>query len=247
MILNPDDSKPIIQKQVVRLMTYAWNTNTRSYAEWATYLQALAQPVIDRYMSDHIGNADSHASDFARTGAAKKPRELLYPLIAHGLGASFELPDIPLSHMSGVEDVMLWWALYDSSIDIRTFVDLTGDGPLYDSDIGQTYATIEVWTETELAGLHALSHYARVQQDATNRQFLFDRISKVITWHIEHTQPDNATCHPWAVHVFLQHKTPESQHYAETLLSNCLVANAKPDPMSAWILLDASHVLEHLV
>jgi len=227
-------------------MTQTWNVNTKSNADWATYLQTLAQPVIDLYMSDHIGSTDNHVTEFTRRGAANKPRDLLYPLIAHVLGSTLELPDIPRSQMSGVEDVTLWWALFDSSIDIRTFVDLTGNGPLYDSDIGQTYATIEVWTETELAGLHALSHYAKLQQDATNRQFIFDRISKVVAWHIEHTQPDNATCHPWAVHVFLTHGSSESQHYAETLLSNCLVANAKPDPMSAWILLDASHVLEKL-
>ena len=57
-------------------------------------------------------------------------------------------------------------------------------------------------------------------------------------------EPDNATNRPWALHVFLLASAPECQHYAETLLHNCLVTTGEPEPLSAWILLDAANELE---
>ena len=67
------------------------------------------------------------------------------------------------------------------------------------------------------------------------------RIDDVRRWHLEHTQPDNATNRPWALHVFLTMGTPEAVHYAETLLHNAMVGG--PDPLSARILVDAAREL----
>ncbi len=61
-------------------------------------------------------------------------------------------------------------------------------------------------------------------------------------WHIENTQPDNATNRPWALHVFLLAGSPEGRHYAETLLHNALVTG--PEPFCAWILMDVATWLE---
>lgn len=155
-------------------------------------------------------------------------------------------PDVIANDPSGrLADVALWWGLFDSRIRVAALVDLDADGPLFDARIGRTFATIEVWTETELAGLHALWHHSHLVERyaETVRERMADRMTRTVLWHIENTQPDNATCHPWAVHVFLLHGTPESRHFAETQISNCLVTNAKPDVLSAWILMDAADAM----
>lgn len=71
------------------------------------------------------------------------------------------------------------------------------------------------------------------------------RLDRARRWHLEHTQPDNATNRPWAVAVFALAQDPESQLYAQTLLHNCQVsASAQPEPLTAAILLDAAMQLE---
>ncbi|MFO0861797.1 MAG: hypothetical protein U0570_14715 [Phycisphaerales bacterium] len=98
--------------------------------------------------------------------------------------------------------------------------------------------TIEVASENELASLHALSH-AGPGASA--------RMAAASDWMVENLQPDNATNHPWAVHVFLQRafETGAVEHrlYAETLLHNCVVALGRADRFSALILLDAARQL----
>ncbi len=97
----------------------------------------------------------------------------------------------------------------------------------------------EVATETELAALHALSHAgpgARTRVDAAS------------DWIVHNIRPDNATIHPWAVHVFLQRafETGSVEHrlYAETLLRNSVVALGRVDRFSALILLDSGRTLK---
>ena len=67
-------------------------------------------------------------------------------------------------------------------------------------------------------------------------------------WHLDNTQPDNATNRPWAVQVFLdlarEDDNPDARLYAETLLHNATAANGVPEPFSAAILLDAARALE---
>ncbi len=102
---------------------------------------------------------------------------------------------------------------------------------------------IEVWTETELSGLHALWWHARADRSGG----LMRVIDAAVEWHLEHTQPDNATNHPWAAHVFLldwiKKGREESRMFAETLVHNCQVTYGRPDALSAWILLDCAHAM----
>lgn len=107
--------------------------------------------------------------------------------------------------------------------------------------------TIEVWTERELSSLHALWGLAHRDD---HRDWL-DRVRGACGWHLERTEPDNATGRPWAVHVFawlwMEDGVAEGRLYAETLLHNCQTLDAKPDPLSAEILRDASGALQSLV
>lgn len=106
-----------------------------------------------------------------------------------------------------------------------------------------SYRAIEVWTDADLAGCHALWWLAR---DRVRRDWA-DRLDRVRAWHLEHTQPDNATNRPWAIHVFLLSGTPEDEHYAQTLLHNALAIEAKPTPLAQLLLHDAADALEQIV
>lgn len=94
---------------------------------------------------------------------------------------------------------------------------------------------IEVWTQSELCALHALSwlgprYEKRAFAAATNL--------------ILELQPDNATNHPWGVHLFAHMECTTGDRdagmYAESLLHNCMASSAIPDHFSALILLDAA-------
>lgn len=98
--------------------------------------------------------------------------------------------------------------------------------------------TIETWTQAELCCLHALSHAGPT---------LKPRADAAADWMLEHLQPDNATNHPWAIHVFLVRAAEigSSEHrlYAEALLHNAVISLGRVDRFSALILLDASRWL----
>lgn len=100
-------------------------------------------------------------------------------------------------------------------------------------------AAIEVWTETELACVHAAWSLGAAWRDSARASAL---------WLLEHIQPDNATNHPWAVHVFAamaeETGNPEMDLYAQTLLHNCVVTTGRPDAFSALILLHASRAIQ---
>lgn len=102
---------------------------------------------------------------------------------------------------------------------------------------------LEVWTEAELSALHGLWHIARRDE----RSDLEQRCMAAAAAYMEQTQPDNATNHPWAIHVFLVHAhrtgSDDGRMYAEAMLHNCMVGSGKPDRLSAVILLDAAHAV----
>jgi len=146
-------------------------------------------------------------------------------------------------------DESLWLASIDPSIDPDAITaQLDPDGPIHTQDESQA---IELWTERELAALHALWRLSQIRVRPPWRR----RALAAARWHLAATQPDNATNHPWAIPVFLDlwMTDPESELglnarlYAETLLHNCQTQSAKPDPLSALILLDASTGLELLI
>jgi hypothetical protein len=136
-------------------------------------------------------------------------------------------------------DVGLWWALADADVNVDELIEGPGGGPLWPQT---RFSGVEVWTEAELCGLHALWCLAR----GRGREDWLRRVDAARRWHLAHTQPDNATNRPWALHVFLlgDPPSPETRLYAETLLHNALVLNGRPDLLSAWILLDSASRIE---
>ncbi|MFG0274641.1 MAG: hypothetical protein ACF8QF_06260 [Phycisphaerales bacterium] len=151
------------------------------------------------------------------------------------------LPPEAAPARTGLDD-LLWRCVADPAIDWRSALDLdAGPAPL--TGVLTDASTIEVWTERELASLHALARLATRTGDDRAR----DRALDCATWHLEHTQPDNATNRPWAAHVFLLLARDRDSHdarlYAETLVHNCMVTTGKPDPLSAAILRDAADAL----
>lgn len=98
--------------------------------------------------------------------------------------------------------------------------------------------TIETWTQSELCCLHALSHAGESARP---------RVNAAADWMIENLQPDNATNHPWAIHVFLRRAAEiasgEHRLYAEALLHNAIISLGRADRFSALILLDAGRWL----
>jgi len=152
-------------------------------------------------------------------------------LLARSLGAAIE----PIACAPRSLDEYLWSALAGASPTPPAPAPaapkpLTGEGPA---------GTIEVWTETELACVHAAWSLGPAWRAAAQASAL---------WLVEHIQPDNATNHPWAVHVFAamgaETSNPELELYAQTLLHNCIVGSGRPDPYSALILLHASRAIQ---
>ena len=133
----------------------------------------------------------------------------------------------------GDREVGLWWAVLDERVEIEPLIAEPTSGSLWPvPDVG-----LEVWTEVELCGLHALWRIARRRAIPT----LMRRVAELRAWHMENTQPDNATFRPWALQVFALEDDPEAQLYAETLLHNAMITG--PEPLCAWILQDAALAL----
>ena len=137
-------------------------------------------------------------------------------------------------------DDALWWALLDDRLDPCSCVDIEASGPLFEQGSSRT---IEVWTERELSGLHALERLALRR----GRPDLAARARAGALWHVEHTQPDNATNRPWGASLFLviAHESEDlaARLYAETLIHNCQTTHGVPDALSAHILRDAADAL----
>lgn len=140
-------------------------------------------------------------------------------------------------------DDRLWWAVHDPSVPLEGF--RAGYGPL---DPGFMHAGIETWTQTELAAVHALF---RLGLDRCEPR-LIARALDAAAWHVAELQPDNATNHPWAAHVFVALAVrrgegggaEEALLHAQTLLHNCQVYLGRPDRFSACVLWEAAAQLE---
>ena len=108
--------------------------------------------------------------------------------------------------------------------------------------------SLEQETEKELAGLHAWSWLIKREAHAEARSPADPRFDAAVEWTLANIQPDNATNHPWAIHVYLARPTnpthsTNARMYAETMLHNCLVTTGQPDLVSALILWDAANWL----
>lgn len=177
-----------------------------------------------------------------RAGASERGVERPFWLWAGG-NQGQQSPDAALD-----PDARLWWTLVGGGAGAGGVIDPCAEGRRA-TDAGSVFPqglfrTIEVWTESELASLHALWWIDRRGLDATARRRMLDSSR----WHLDNTQPDNATNRPWAVQVFLdlarEDDNPDARLYAETLLHNATAANGVPEPFSAAILLDAARALE---
>jgi hypothetical protein len=152
---------------------------------------------------------------------------------------------LPPDHRPRFEDDALWSLviLADSSL----LIPIDESPPLFSSC--RTQRALEVWTECELSALQALVWIALQRHDDE----ILTRTLDAARWHLEHTQPDNATNHPWGIPTFLllasrQHDIArESELYASTLLHNSLVTSGTPDPLSQRILTDAARQLDAIL
>jgi hypothetical protein len=181
---------------------------------WIAQLRRLAEPAAASVPSLGAGALD-------------------VPFRAAVWGEAVEPPAEPVQ----AGELGLWWARTDDRVDVDEILSAPTDGSLLPQGL---FRTLEVWTDAELSALHALWWLARDRRRDDWRQHL----ACARDWHLLHTQPDNATNRPWALHVFLLGGTGECVHYAETLLHNCLTMTGRPDPLSAWILLDSARALE---
>lgn len=144
-------------------------------------------------------------------------------------------------------DVVLWegaaYARGDGGRACNFLQDFAGKGAEALTSL-RDFAGVEVWTETELSALHALSWLAVWSGRSADSARALDAAA----WHVEHLQPDNATNHPWGLHVFLwlERERPGlgARLTAETLLSNCQVSLGRPDLLSAYILRDSAAWME---
>ncbi|MHC4414742.1 MAG: hypothetical protein ACYS0G_05615 [Planctomycetota bacterium] len=186
-----------------------------SLPQWASHLRAVAGPVATQPPP--------------RTGLIEVP----FAAVVCGVPAGSVPAPAPEC------EVGLWWALVDRRVDVDGLLTEPTDGSLWPRG---RFGMLEVWTEAELSGLHALWCLARTR----GRDDWARRADEVCDWHLDNTQPDNATNRPWSLQVFLlaRRRTPEAYHYAETLLHNALVTTGRPDILSAWILLDAARWVE---
>lgn len=187
---------------------------------------------------DHLRTLTGR-SEAAGAWTPRGPVERPFSLAA-GLATQPRRADEPPDPLPG-GDAGLWWAAVDRSIDPRPLLrGASTPGPLFGRD---EFLAIEVWTETELCGLHALFTLARGRGEAD----LIQRAEATCRWHLEHTQPDNATNRPWALPAFLALPEPEARLYAETLLHNALAETGRPTPLAAAILRHSADAIEGML
>lgn len=148
-----------------------------------------------------------------------------------------EPPD-PTLRTGGRGEQVLWRAAAgDPEADPGPVAMRAATGPILAPD---AFLAIEVWAECELSSLHALHRLCRLGSPAADAWRR--RLDDAVRWHLEHTQPDNSTNRPWAIHVFILAglREPDAGLYAETLLGNMQATDARSEPLSRWILADAA-------
>lgn len=160
------------------------------------------------------------------------------PFLIHRRPADISTISIPLDP---TPDVALWWSLAGAPLDPA--LALPPSAPQATSCAllpRDTYDTVEVWTEGELCALQALWWLAHRHSRPDWRA----RVIFALRWHLEHTQPDNATNRPWCiapfVHLSIESDIPEAAFYAETLLHNATAGPARPTRLVAEIIADAA-------
>ncbi len=202
---------------------------TRAHPPWPQLLDNTANRMFVAAASP-ASLPDSPASFDAAT-----------PFLLHRRGPGLEVRTPPLHP---APDAALWWAIVGAPIDPDDVLDRASDptraGSLLRRD---AYDTVEVWTEGELCALQALWWLANSRHRADWRR----RVDTALRWHLEHTQPDNATNRPWAiapfVHLGERENSPEAIFYAENLLHNASAGPARATTLIAEIIADNADAL----
>ncbi|MDX2115397.1 MAG: hypothetical protein SFZ24_07215 [Planctomycetota bacterium] len=210
----------------------------RTVADWAALLRSAAAE-----SGVFAGQAPSIEGFRDELGQHRPTDEPFLRWRAHRAGAAPRR----LAVIPGALDAALWASLLGDGADAESLLGGVAGAERSEMDRGSLlprsmHRTIEVWTETELAALHALSWLGRT----SGRSHLSARCRDAVVWHVEHLQPDNATNRPWSVHLFAEAGVAgdlDAQMYAETLLHNCRVGLGRPDRLSAHICLDAAEWL----
>ncbi len=200
--------------------------NFGSTENWAASLERTARAVLTL---PNAHEAPTWIAGFRDEAGHRRPvdRPFLSWLLGVAPGGAEKTPDACEA---------LWWSLARGE-------NLPGDLALGDGALVPHLRerSLEYWTEAELCALHAIGHAARREPALRARR------DRAAAWIVAHLQPDNATAHPWACHVFLsrwfEHRDAESRHFAETLVNNTLVASGRPDQFSACVLLDCARAL----
>lgn len=211
------------------LLKFQVTMNTPTLSDWSRLLRGIAGAALPR--GDALAGAAGEDAAFLAWCAGATPA------------------DMPLKEIESAQ-AALWWACVDATRRVAPILDSLDSqrqalGDTAGSLIPQgLHRSIEVWTDTELSALHALYWLGRRRGEPQWQRQALD----AARWHIEHTQPDNATNRPWAVHVFailnVQHGSSEARLFAEALIHNCQVQLGRPDALSALILNDAADALD---
>ncbi|MFT5424559.1 MAG: hypothetical protein ACI89L_002355 [Phycisphaerales bacterium] len=206
----------------------------------------LIEPASEEEKTGYLAG---FADEFGRPHPADRP------LLARLLG----IDPGPIPNPAPDPAHALLWALHDPASDPDSLIrpaapqasppHPTPPTPLL-YDPADSSVAIEWRTLDELTALHALWNLATLRTDPALRA----RCLNAARWHVAELQPDNATNHPWAIHVFIELAEAEenpseaaaARFHAETLLHSCQVKLSKADLVSACILLDAANTLDTL-
>lgn len=225
---------------------------SQSRSWWTTALRRAAGDLFPALPHD----PDHWIATFRDSLGNRRPcdQPMLTALLRRSNAPASSLADIARARAAELAprnpDAALWWLLHASPTNPRELLAAAEDiaGPLFPRLHNQA---IEMWTEAELSGLHALSWHAR--RDPS----LAARCDSAARWLIAELQPDNATNRPWAIHVFAELSLredidgalrAEASMYAQTLLHNCQVGgqvSGTLDRFTACILLDAADALDN--
>lgn len=145
-------------------------------------------------------------------------------------------------------DSFLWQACLDPGLAIDLALDACRDRGRSRMDAGSLipqglHLAIEAWTEAEFSALHALSRLAVLRQRPDLEAMCF----RVAEWHLENTQPDNATNRPWSAHVFAQLASDgnaEAGLFAQTFMHNARAGASTLDLLSMQICADGAECLD---
>lgn len=234
--------------------------HSSSLDTWRIRLQSIALPRIANTPLHNpsqftLEQKQHYIATFRDDLGNRRPTDA--PMLAHMLRVPFDVPPTTrgvvganspiasVAHSSRIDELQLWQALHNDTDPLSLVAPATKHPtPLFPH---LHHLAIELWTESELSGLHALSHFVA---QSPNEQ-LRARMHSAALWLLDNIQPDNATQRPWAIHVFLHmahdaslpESTRTSAHmYAQTLLHNTMIPMGPqvPDIFSACILLDSA-------